>query len=217
MKKPLKMAKMCAVSRLERQFATLYLFHAPTGVGGETHFYGQNDFMDIWACQEYSQGMDSAMIPGAVVASRQCSSSDHFSRRTSGQIQINKRSSGYDSVPSDKCYARSPQSEIRVKFLACQFQKTGEKRAEYFRPSMPRQNCRKKFHINSSRQDLFFVIPQDLNQTFFHCDTLGVGGGPNKCQDSQSVQNCIRRVRKVFSGVWGKKSKGRRGVGRGRR
>ena len=25
------MAKMCTVSRLERQFATLYLFHAPTG------------------------------------------------------------------------------------------------------------------------------------------------------------------------------------------
>ena len=24
------MAKMCTVSRLERQFATLYLFHAPT-------------------------------------------------------------------------------------------------------------------------------------------------------------------------------------------
>ena len=32
--KPLKMAKMCTVSTLERQFATLYLFHAPTGGGG---------------------------------------------------------------------------------------------------------------------------------------------------------------------------------------
>ena len=32
MKKPLKIAKMCAASRLERQFATLYLFHAPTGI-----------------------------------------------------------------------------------------------------------------------------------------------------------------------------------------
>ena len=28
------MAKMCTVSRLERQFATLYLFHAPTFRGG---------------------------------------------------------------------------------------------------------------------------------------------------------------------------------------
>ena len=27
------MAKMCTVSRLERQFATLYLFHAPTSSG----------------------------------------------------------------------------------------------------------------------------------------------------------------------------------------
>ena len=27
------MAKMCTVSRLERQFATLYLFHAPTWGG----------------------------------------------------------------------------------------------------------------------------------------------------------------------------------------
>ena len=26
------MAKMCTVSRLERQFATLYLFHAPTRI-----------------------------------------------------------------------------------------------------------------------------------------------------------------------------------------
>ena len=30
------MAKMCTVSRLERQFATLCLFHAPTGIGGYT-------------------------------------------------------------------------------------------------------------------------------------------------------------------------------------
>ena len=30
-KKPVKMANMCTVSRLERQFAILYLFHAPTG------------------------------------------------------------------------------------------------------------------------------------------------------------------------------------------
>ena len=29
-REPFKMAKMCMVSRLERQFATLYLFHAPT-------------------------------------------------------------------------------------------------------------------------------------------------------------------------------------------
>ena len=29
----LKMAKMCTVFRLERQFATLYLFHAPTSIG----------------------------------------------------------------------------------------------------------------------------------------------------------------------------------------
>ena len=28
------MAEMRTVSKLERQFATLYLFHAPTGVGG---------------------------------------------------------------------------------------------------------------------------------------------------------------------------------------
>ena len=33
MKEPLKMAKMCTVSRLERQFATLCLFHAPTRGG----------------------------------------------------------------------------------------------------------------------------------------------------------------------------------------
>ena len=33
-KKALKMAKMCTVSMLERQFATLYLFHAPTCGGG---------------------------------------------------------------------------------------------------------------------------------------------------------------------------------------
>ena len=32
-KRPLKMAKMCTVSRLERQCATLCLFHAPTGGG----------------------------------------------------------------------------------------------------------------------------------------------------------------------------------------
>ena len=33
------MTKMCTVSRLERQFATLYLFHAPTGGGGLNIFF----------------------------------------------------------------------------------------------------------------------------------------------------------------------------------
>ena len=37
MKKPLKMTKLCTVSRLERQFATLYLFPAPTRAYLEKH------------------------------------------------------------------------------------------------------------------------------------------------------------------------------------
>ena len=41
--KPLKMAKMCTVSRLERQFATLYLSHAPTGGGGSHEWTSQSD------------------------------------------------------------------------------------------------------------------------------------------------------------------------------
>ena len=34
------MAKMCMVSRLERKFATLYLFHAPTGICVNTGRFG---------------------------------------------------------------------------------------------------------------------------------------------------------------------------------
>ena len=79
---------------------------------------------------------------------------------------------------------RRPQSEIRVKVLACQFQEIGEKcgkilakknRFTDFRPSISRENGRKK---------IFTSIPPRIrtsNSTgpepkFFHCNTLGVGG-----------------------------------------
>ena len=61
----------------------------------------------------------------------------------------------------------APQSEIRVKFLVCQSEKTGEKCGEIlakffadFRPSFSRETGRRKFHTNSStHQDLKFHTP----------------------------------------------------------
>ena len=47
-KQPLKMAKMCTASKLERQFATLYLFHASMGGGGRNanlNFMGAGIFL----------------------------------------------------------------------------------------------------------------------------------------------------------------------------
>ena len=72
-----------------------------------------------------------------------------------------------------------PQSEIGATFLACQFQKTGEKCGEIvvhiftdFRPFISREDGRKEFHANSSTQQ----DPQNftgLAPKVLHWDTLG--------------------------------------------
>ena len=99
-----------------------------------------------------------------------------------------------------------PQSEIQVKILKEHFKETDENRGEIlaklsvdFRPSISREIGHKKFHTNSStHQDLKFHTAEP---TFFHNDTLGVGGRKNsECKLSSGRSRGSREICACFRG-----------------
>ena len=61
------MAKMCTVSRLERQFATLYLFHGPKAGGGGAYEQRRVDLATFRALPASTWGHCSQVLCFTIV------------------------------------------------------------------------------------------------------------------------------------------------------
>ena len=92
-----------------------------------------------------------------------------------------------------------PKSEIRVKFLACQFQKTVEKCGEIL--AIFSQIIVLEYPGKSAARNFTQIPPHTRTSNsrgrepkFFHCDTLGVGG-PNLFTSRCRANVCPHRWR----------------------